>query len=112
MARHLSSYCNFTSGFLVCDIPRDVIQVVLKIKMKWGKHTLTKDQERRMEKYRPWGKCTHQVKIDRTRRVESISLKMIHDSGSSSDSGTWVHIEEGLEYPPKVLNDPKHTTSD
>ena len=50
MTRHLNTNCNFTSRFLVCDIPSDVIQVVLKMKTKWGKHMLTEDQERRTEK--------------------------------------------------------------
>ena len=54
MARHLNTNCDFTSGFFVCDIPRDAIQVVLKIKMKWRECTLTEDWERRTEKYRPW----------------------------------------------------------
>ena len=58
MARHLNTNCDFTSGFFVCDIPRDAMQVVLKIKTKWGKHILTGDWERRTEKYRPWEKST------------------------------------------------------
>ena len=49
MAGHLNTNCDFNSGFFVCDIPRDAIQVSLKIKTKWGKHTLTEDSERQME---------------------------------------------------------------
>ena len=90
----------------------DAIQVVLKIKMKWGKHMLTEDQERRTEKYRPWEKCTQWVIIRPIKRVEPISLKRVHDSGSSSDSGTWVQVGGDLEYTPKVFNDPKNTSSD
>ena len=52
MARHLNTNCDFNAGFLMSDIPRDTIQVVLKIRTKWGKHTLTEDCEKRTEKYR------------------------------------------------------------
>ena len=54
MARTLNSKCECTEGFFVCVIPKDTIQLVLKIKTKWGKHALTEDHERRTEKYRPW----------------------------------------------------------
>ena len=32
MARHLNVSCDFGTAYLVCDIPRDVIEVVIKIK--------------------------------------------------------------------------------
>ena len=38
MARQLNKNCDFGAGFLMSDIPRDTLQVVLKIKTKWGKH--------------------------------------------------------------------------
>ena len=40
-------------GFLVCQIPKDVIEVELKIKTKWGKFTLHTDQHTRMENTGP-----------------------------------------------------------
>ena len=57
-------------------------------------------------------RCTQWVKIGPTKRVEPISLKKVHDSGSSLDSGAWVQIGGDLEYTPKVFNDPKNTSSD
>ena len=57
--------CNF-QGFLVCQIPKDVIKVELKIKTKWGKFTLHTDQHTRMEKYRPWQKVScHRIHTKR-----------------------------------------------
>ena len=106
MARHLNINCDITSDFFVCDIPRDAIQVVLKIRTKWGKHTLTEDCERRTEK------CTQHIKIGPMKRVEPIFLRNAHDSGSSSDSGSWVQVAGGLEFTPKIFNDPKNTCSD
>ena len=51
MSRCLNTNCDFDAGFLMSDIPRDTLQVVLKIKMKWTKHTLTKNHEKRTKKY-------------------------------------------------------------
>ena len=85
MARHLNTNCDFDLGFLKSDITRDAIQVVLKIKTKWGKHTLTEDLERRTGKYRSWEKHTQCITINPMKRVEPILLQKIHDSGSSSD---------------------------
>ena len=111
MERHLNINCDFHSGFLMSDIPRDTILVVLKIKTKWGKHTLTEDHERRTKKYRPWEKHTQCVMIDPMERVEPILLLKVHDSGSSSDSGAWVQVAGDLEFTCKIFNDPKNTSS-
>ena len=43
MARHLNANCDFDSGFFMSDMPGMQSRVVLKIKTKWGKHTLTED---------------------------------------------------------------------
>ena len=51
MARTLNSKCDFDEGFFTCDILKDVIQMVLKIKTKLGKHTLTEEHEKWTEKY-------------------------------------------------------------
>ena len=53
MAKHLNVNCDYNSGFLVCDILRDVFQIVLKIKTPLGKHSLTEDCDKRTEKYQP-----------------------------------------------------------
>ena len=55
MAHQLNASCNFNLGYLICDIPDNTMQMVVKIKMTFGKHTLVEDQEQRMVKYRPWG---------------------------------------------------------
>ena len=46
--QQLSIACNF-QGFLVCQIPKDVLEVELKIKTKWGNlpFTWTSMQEQR-----------------------------------------------------------------
>ena len=106
MARTLNSKCDFIEGFFACDIPKDAIQLVLKIKTKWGKHTLMGDHERRTEKYRLWDKNTEKGKVVPNKRVDSFSLRKVHDSGSTSDSGTWITAPSEFEYRPKIFNDP------
>ena len=46
MARTLKSKCDFDKGFFTCDIPKDSLQLVLKIKTKLVKHTLTEEHEK------------------------------------------------------------------
>ena len=111
MARHLNTNCDFNSGLFMSNISRDAIQVVLKIKTKLGKHTLTEDCER-TEKYRPWEMCTQCVMIDPMKRVEPILLQKVHDSGSSSDSGAGIQVDGDLEFTHKIFNDPKNMSSD
>ena len=93
------------------DIPRDAIQVVLKIKTKRGKHTLTEDHEKRREKYRLWEKCAQCITIDPTKWIEPISLCKVHDSVSSSDSGAWIQASGDLAFTCKIFNDPKNKAS-
>ena len=65
--QQLNVACNF-QGFLVCQMPKDVVEIELRIKTKWGKFTLHKDLHTRTEKYRPWKKVSHRVRIHLRRR--------------------------------------------
>ena len=56
MARSLNSRCNFENGFFTCDLPKDTILLVVKVKTKTGIHTLVEDTEKWTEKFRPWKK--------------------------------------------------------
>ena len=51
MARSLNSQCNFENGFFTCDLPKDTVLLVLKVKMKTGNHTLVEDTEKWTEKF-------------------------------------------------------------
>ena len=87
-------------GYLVCQIPKDALEVELKIKTKWGKFTLHMDQFTRTEKYRVWRKA-NRCKIHSRRR------KHLSDShlNISSDSSTLINHGQGLGYPPKIFID-------
>ena len=50
MNKQLNVSCDF-KGYLVCQIPKDVLEVELKVKTKWDKYSLIKDLHSRMEKY-------------------------------------------------------------
>ena len=104
MARCLNTNCDLDAGFLMSDIPRDTIQVVLKIRTKWGKHTLTEDCKKRTEKYRPWEKHTQCITIDPMKSVAPIFLQKVHDS--------WVQVYGDLEFTHKIFNDPKNKSFD
>ena len=104
--------CDFSTSFLVCDIPRDTIEVKIKIKTRWGKLTLTDDKKRRMEKFRPWGKWICKLKISTTRKVVSQTPKKTHDSGFSSDSEMWIQVRESFGHVPKYFPGPTLTISD
>ena len=46
MARLLNSHCDFENGFFTCDLPEDVVLLVLKVKMKTGNHMLVEGTEK------------------------------------------------------------------
>ena len=41
-----------------CDLPEDVVLLIVKVKTKTGNHTLVEDTEKWTEKLRPWKKPT------------------------------------------------------
>ena len=53
MARSLNSRCDFDNGFFTCDLPKDAVLLVVKVKTKTGNHTLVEDTEKWTEKFRP-----------------------------------------------------------
>ena len=46
MARLLNSHCNFENGFFTCNLPKDTVLLVLKVKTKTGNHTLVENMEK------------------------------------------------------------------
>ena len=97
--QQLSVACNF-QGFLVCQMPRDAMEVELKFKTKWGKFTLHADQHIRTEKYRPW-KMASCCRIHSRRRVPCHKRPDEHQG--STDSGTFINSGQGMGYPPKTF---------
>ena len=108
MARQLNATCNFSTRYLICDIPNNTIEEVVKIKIPFGKHTLVEDWERRTVKYRSWGKYhLPKIRMVTAKKVAPLRLRKMRKkgtkTGSSSDSGTWVNLGEGFVYPTTAL---------
>ena len=49
MARSLNFRCNFDNGFFTCDLPKDAVLLVVKVKTKTGNHILVEDMEKQNE---------------------------------------------------------------
>ena len=99
--QQISIVCNF-QGFLVCHIPKDVIDVELKIKTKWGKFTLHPDHHTRTEKYRSWKKVSCH-RIHSRRRLSCHKKTDKPHLNCSRDSGTFINSGQGMGYPPKTF---------
>ena len=86
-------------GFLVCQIPKDAIEVELKIKTKWGKFTLHTDQFTRTEKYRAWKKVNHCKIHSRRRQPNNMGDSHLN---ASTDAGTFINSSQGMGFPPSI----------
>ena len=94
------SVAHVFQGFLVCQMPRDVMEVELKIKTKWEKFPLHTDQHTRMEKYRTW-KIASCCRIHSRRTLPCLEKPDEHQG--STDSGIFINSGQGLGYAPKTF---------
>ena len=118
MNKQLNASCNFQSGLLVCEITGNAVEVVLKVKTRWGKHTLIEDSYNRTEKFCPWDRADRRVRIHTRRRrmprctqdPNSINDTKA-DSVESTDSGMYILTGKGFNYPPVIFTDPEHAAN-
>ena len=103
MTRSLNSRCNFKQGFFMCDLPVDMVELILRVKTICGKHTLREDRKKKSEKYKPWERWTDDD-IPKC-RLDSLSPRV------TSNSGPWLPIPK-FDYKPKLFNSPRGTHSD
>ena len=95
------------------ELPKNIIEVVLKDKTKWGKHTLIEDQHSRTEKFCQWDRADRRVKINKRRkRMPQHTQDSNHDdtkgdSVESTDLGMYIPTGKGLGYPPLIFTDPE-----
>ena len=102
MTKQLNASCSFQNGLLTCELTGDIVEVVLKVKMRWGKHTLIEDKYNRTEKFHPWERADRRVRIN-TRRNRMLrhtqypnSNDTRGDSVESTDTGTCKLTDEGF----------------
>ena len=111
MPHQLEVSCDF-NGFLVCKIPKDMVEVDFKIEMKWGKYMLLKDFYTRTEKYRPWEIADNCAKIYTKRR--SPYQERVRDAQesvantTSRDLGMYIPTGYRKGYPPKIFTNPNY----
>ena len=108
MSKQLKATCHFKDGLLVCHLPNDVVEIELKVKTRWGKHTLIEDLHSRTEKHHPWDRAGRRVRINTRRRRMPQCTDSNNDDpkGNSMDSGTYIPRGRGLDYPSLIFTDP------
>ena len=112
MNQQLNASCDFL-GYLVCQMPKDVVEVELKVKTKWGRYTLIKDFHTRTEKYCSWDSadCWARIHVRRRRMPCHVNsndeCKNPISNSTSTDSGTYIPTGKGVGYPPKIFTNPK-----
>ena len=85
----LNLSCDF-HGYLVCQMPVNMVEVELEIKMTQGKCTFNKDTCIRTERYHPWDRADRKAKIHTKKRrssrkeveVETVDSKKLRDGYS------------------------------
>ena len=98
----LNIACNF-SGYLMCQMPADTVEMELKIKTTRGKYTLHKDTCTRTERYCPWDRADKRSKIHTRRRTTRREV----ESEITSDSETDIPTGKGFVYPPEIYTYPE-----
>ena len=110
MARLLHSWCNFENGFFTCDLAKDAVLLVLKVKMKTRNHTLVEDKEKWTEKFCPWKKPSKDGKQVPQKLPRILTPRKV-DNSVTSNSGPYPSpIEQ--EYRPKYFDEPDCLSSD
>ena len=111
MSKQLNASCDFQDGLLLCELSKSIVEVVLKVKRKWGKHTLIEDQYNRTEKFCLWDRVDWRVKINtRRKRMTQHTQDSNHDDtkGDSieyTDSGMYISTGKELDYPSLIFTD-------
>ena len=95
MAKEMNVTCDFLTKQLVCELPEQTMDVLLKIRMKMGEHTFRDDVYTCTLKYHRWN---NQLKPIRSlkRRVANIFRKRhsLSDDGRGTSTQTIVnHVD-------------------
>ena len=107
MNKALNVSCDF-NGYLVCQMPDNVVEVELKVKTMMGKYTLIKEFYTKTERYHLWDRVDRRVQIHtRRKKTPQREIKSKDNTiGHSTDSETDIPSEEGFGYPPQMFTNP------
>ena len=91
MAKEMELTCDFVRKQLVCTLPNQMIDVVLKVRTETGEHTFREDVYTRSLKYRMWN---NQLRPFRSlkKRVANIFRKRASFSNDSRNTSTQLII--------------------
>ena len=110
MARSLNSRCNFENGFFSCNLPKDTVLLILKVKTKTRNHTLVEDMEKQTERFCLWKKPSKDGKQVPPKLPGVLTLRKV-DNSVTSDSGLCPSLIE-QEYRPKYFDEPDCLSAD
>ena len=63
----LNAACNL-DWYLFCRMPEDTLEVEIKVKTKWGKHTMFQDTYTQTEKFCSWDRVDRRSSVHTRRR--------------------------------------------
>ena len=108
----LNVSCDF-NGYLVCQIPKNTVEVELKIKTTRGKYTLSKDTYTRTERYHPWDRADKRAQIyTKKRKTDRREMVYVDTAIDSSTSETDIQDGEGFVYAPKIFTSPNYALTE
>ena len=87
MAKEMEVSCDFMRKWLVCTLPNQTMDVLLKVHTKTGEHTLTEDVYTCSLKYRRWNNQLRPFRLLK-KRVTNIFRK--RTSNSDDSRGTYT----------------------
>ena len=105
----LNLSCDF-NGYLVCQMPKNMVEVDLKIKTTRGKYTFNKDTCTRTERYCPWDRVDIRAKIH-TKKRRTNSKEVHVDTVDSTNLETDIQDGEGFAYAPKIFTNTNYATT-
>ena len=97
----LNITCDF-NGYLLCQMPAEMVEMELKIKTKRGKYTLHKDTCTRTESHHPWERADKISKFHTKRRTAREV-----ESEITSNSETDIQMGKGFTYPLEFFTYPE-----
>ena len=99
MAKEMNVTCNFLAKWLVCKLPEQTMDVLLKVRMKTGEYTFREDVYTHTLKYRRWNNQLKPFRLLK-RRVANIFRKrnsLSEDSIGTSTQTIVNHMESEEE---------------
>ena len=86
--KSLNATCDLNE-YLFCKMPKETLEVEVKVKTTWGKFTMVQNTHTRMEKYRTWEKAQRcHVKSKKGRTSRKAASVHTEDNTSETDIPT------------------------